>query len=74
MTCQSYLLFLLLHLFYSDALLWYSCSTGTHVKDKVGVVPEEVEDFNDHEEDKKRHLNVVFIGHVGMESQYWCCF
>ncbi|XP_039144609.1 eukaryotic peptide chain release factor GTP-binding subunit ERF3A-like [Dioscorea cayenensis subsp. rotundata] len=37
---------------------------GTHVKDKVGVVPEEVEDFNDHEEDKKRHLNVVFIGHV----------
>ncbi|KAH7656185.1 Protein-synthesizing GTPase protein [Dioscorea alata] len=37
---------------------------ATHVKDKVGVVPKEVEDLNDHEEDRKRHLNVVFIGHV----------
>lgn len=36
------------------------------VKDKEVPVPEEVGDSVEMEEDnKKRHLNVVFIGHVG---------
>ncbi|KAJ0987340.1 hypothetical protein J5N97_005696 [Dioscorea zingiberensis] len=37
---------------------------ATPVKDKDEVLPEEAEDLDNNEENKKRHLNVVFIGHV----------
>lgn len=34
-------------------------------KDKEVAATAEAEEHNETEEDKKRHLNVVFIGHVG---------
>lgn len=43
-------------------------SGETLVKEKESIpndLIEEIEEL-DEEEDKKRHLNVVFIGHVGM--------
>ncbi|XP_073100572.1 uncharacterized protein [Elaeis guineensis] len=43
-----------------------SLQLETKVKDKEAVATEEVEDLDEKEENKKRHLNVVFIGHVGM--------
>lgn len=38
------------------------------VKDKMAITDENAEEFDDKEENKKRHLNVVFIGHVGMST------
>lgn len=38
------------------------------VKDKKAITDEEAEELNDKEENNKRHLNVVFIGHVGMST------
>lgn len=37
-------------------------------KDKEVAATEEAEEHNETEEDKKRHLNVVFIGHVGKQN------
>nr|XP_010917147.1 eukaryotic peptide chain release factor GTP-binding subunit ERF3A isoform X2 [Elaeis guineensis] len=41
-----------------------SLQLETKVKDKEAAATEEVEELDEKEEDKKRHLNVVFIGHV----------
>ncbi|XP_042405214.1 eukaryotic peptide chain release factor GTP-binding subunit ERF3A-like [Zingiber officinale] len=41
-----------------------SLQLETGVKDKKATTDEEAEELDDKEENKKRHLNVVFIGHV----------
>ncbi|KAG1358800.1 eukaryotic peptide chain release factor GTP-binding subunit ERF3A [Cocos nucifera] len=41
-----------------------SLQLETKVKDKEAVATEEVEELDENEENEKRHLNVVFIGHV----------
>ncbi|XP_042454672.1 eukaryotic peptide chain release factor GTP-binding subunit ERF3A-like [Zingiber officinale] len=41
-----------------------SLQLETGVKDKKAITDENAEELDDKEENKKRHLNVVFIGHV----------
>ncbi|XP_074576832.1 uncharacterized protein LOC141833319 [Curcuma longa] len=41
-----------------------SLQLETGVKDKKAITDENAEEHDDKEENKKRHLNVVFIGHV----------
>lgn len=39
------------------------------VKDKKAITDGEAKELDDIEDNKKRHLNVVFIGHVGMSTE-----